>query len=138
MSARCGPDAVGDTCEIGRSARHRREPMAPFDRDLGSAKPALGKQRCGQPVLPGVADPEAMLPMLSTRLADCVAAVVPGRTSAHQSDATGPHRDRGILALSSGVQLNPAGPFSGLSDAAKGIGNGKHNELGERDSLDQQ
>src|SRR5437588_11230315 len=30
-------DAVGDACEIGRIARYRREPIAPFDRALGSA-----------------------------------------------------------------------------------------------------
>src|SRR5262249_24439267 len=30
-------DAVGYTCEIGRVARHRREPVATLDRLLGSA-----------------------------------------------------------------------------------------------------
>jgi len=52
-------DPVGNTCEIGRIARHCRKPIAPFDRALGSAKPALGEQRRGQSVLRGVADPEA-------------------------------------------------------------------------------
>ena len=52
-------ESVGGTCEIGRIARYRREPIAPFDRALGSAKPALREQRRGEPVLRGVADPEA-------------------------------------------------------------------------------
>jgi hypothetical protein len=42
-------EAVGDTRRIGRIARHRREPIAPFDRALGSAKPALCEQIGGAP-----------------------------------------------------------------------------------------
>jgi len=37
----------------------RRKPVPAFDRLLGSAKPALGHQRRGQPVLGGVADSKA-------------------------------------------------------------------------------
>ena len=45
--------------EVGRVAGHRRKPVPAFDRLLGSAKPALGQQRRGQPVLGGVTDSKA-------------------------------------------------------------------------------
>ena len=70
-------EPAGHKREIDRVAGHRGEPVAPFDRRRGSGKPAVSEQRGGQSVLrAALPTPRllAMLPRLSTRLADCVAA----------------------------------------------------------------